>query len=246
MKNRTFSHPLNVFFILKYPTSWPRFLFSVLRSPPETISTSGLRGQPASSPHHCVSPISNQLSPVLQPLIPALFFTSKTLSSFSLILFVLSRSEMAFPAVSLSRRNSPWTGLRSFPARTMWPWPGWTAGAGSDVGRRPPPWTPASLARWESKIILELLSQYSYATPNWGYKIDVWGKKSRINSQGLWYSHRLLMQLSYIDDRRMALYGKVTALLMFVNLILPLEPWRFCCFLFQHFSASLYRHSEGI
>lgn len=30
-------------------------LFAFLRSPPETISTSGLRGQPAPSPHHCVS-----------------------------------------------------------------------------------------------------------------------------------------------------------------------------------------------
>lgn len=68
-------------------------------------------------------------------------------------------SGTAFQAATRSRRNLPSIGLRSSLAHTTWPWPGWTAGAGSAAGRRPPRWIHASWAHKESKITSELLSQ---------------------------------------------------------------------------------------
>lgn len=145
--------------------SWP--LFAFLRSTPETISTSGLRGQPAPSPHHCVSATEQSrqttaenylMSPVLQPMTPKPFLHSSTPHNCHCTSWSCSscRSGMAFLAVSRWQRNLPWTGLRSSPARIMWPWPGWTAGVGLAADRRPPLWIHASLAHLESKIIWEL------------------------------------------------------------------------------------------
>ena len=120
---------------------------------------------------------------------------------------------MASPAVSQWRRNLPSTGLRSSPAHTMWPWPGWTAGVGSDVDRRPLRWIHANLAHLKSKIIWMLWSQYTYNQQHeaiWQIYVRVY-EANRLS----WCSYRLLMQLPYIDDRRMALYGKVTVLSKF-------------------------------